>query len=313
MRTFALIGAAGYVAPRHLKAVKAVGGELLIAFDPVDSVGVLDEHFPEAEFVTSLDGFNTRAAAFAERGRAIEYVSICSPNHLHETHCRLGLGMNANVICEKPLVVDPAALDKLAEAEQSSGCKISTIMQLRLHPSMYSLKEKVAASGNKRMSVSLTYIAARGPWYHTSWKGDEAKSGGIATNIGIHLFDLLSYAFGRVKTNVVHVRDAQRAAGFVEFDRADVQWFLSIDRKDLGFVESGGRPSYRSMVVDGEAVDFSEGFNDLHTLSYREILAGRGFGLEAVRGSIETVAAVRSLPLQPQRGEVHPLALIHRA
>jgi UDP-N-acetyl-2-amino-2-deoxyglucuronate dehydrogenase len=307
MKTFALIGAAGYVAPRHMKAIKAIGGDLKVAFDPNDSVGVLDSHFPDADFFIEFERFDRHVDKLRRRGDKIDYVSICSPNYLHDAHCRFALRSDADAVCEKPLVLNPWNIDTLAEIERETGRKVSTIMQLRLHPAVKALKAKVDASTKNEFAVDLTYIATRGRWYHTSWKGDEAKSGGVATNIGIHFFDMLVHVFGPVQRNVVQLRDARRAAGYLECGRAKVRWFLSVDRGDLP--EAAGRQtSYRSLAIDGETVDFSDGFTDLHTSSYQEIVAGRGFGLEAVRPSVEIVSTFRQSTPEPLRGECHPMA-----
>src|SRR5688572_17168114 len=310
MKTFALIGAAGYVAPRHMKAIKAIGGDLKVAFDPNDSVGVLDSHFPDADFFIEFERFDRHVDKLRRRGDKIDYVSICSPNYLHDAHCRFALRSDADAVCEKPLVLNPWNIDTLAEIERETGRKVSTIMQLRLHPAVKALKAKVDASTKNEFAVDLTYIATRGRWYHTSWKGDEAKSGGVATNIGIHFFDMLVHVFGPVQRNVVQLRDAQRAAGYLECGRAKVRWFLSVDRGDLP-AAAGQQTSYRSLAIDGETVDFSDGFTDLHTSSYQEIMAGRGFGLDAVRPSVEIVSAFRQSAPEPSRGERHPMATRH--
>ena len=302
MTTFALIGASGYVAPRHMKAMKVNGGDLKVAFDPNDSVGVIDSHFPGAHFFTEFERFERHVDKLRRKGERIDYVSICSPNYLHDAHIRFGLRAGSNVICEKPLVLNPWNIDGLAEIETETGHKVNTILQLRLHPAIQALRDKVAAS-DKRHSVDLTYITSRGQWYYASWKGDEAKSGGIATNIGVHFYDMLSFVFGDLRENIVHHRAPDCAAGYLEYERARVRWFLSINAVD---VPAGGSRTYRSITVDKEELEFSEGFTDLHNASYREILAGRGFALDLVRPSIETVSAIRTNPVQPGRGEVHP-------
>ena len=231
--SFALIGAAGYVAPRHMKAIKAVGGDLKVAFDPSDSVGVIDSHFPDAHFFTEFERFDRHIDKMSRRGEKIDYISICSPNYLHDAHCRFAMRSNADAICEKPLVLNPWNIDGLQEIEEHTGRKVSTILQLRLHPAIKALKEKVVADQRNEFSIDLTYITSRGRWYHSSWKGDEAKSGGVATNIGIHFFDMLSYIFGPPTVNVAHLRDASRAAGYLMCGRASIRWFLSVDRNDL--------------------------------------------------------------------------------
>ncbi len=308
MTSFALIGAAGYIAPRHLKAIKAVGGELKVAFDPADSVGVLDSYFPDASFFVEFERFDRHIDKLRRRGQRIDYVSICSPNYLHDAHCRFALRSDAAAVCEKPLVLNPWNLDGLAEIERESGRKISTIMQLRLHPAIQALKKKIEASPEKAFQVDLTYIASRGRWYQTSWKGDETRSGGVATNIGVHFFDMLTYVFGPVRRNIAHAREPSRAAGYLECGAAQIRWFLSVDANDLPAQAKGRQTTYRSITLDGEEVEFSEGFADLHTLSYQDILAGRGFGIEEVRPSVEIVSAFRTAPLDPGSGECHPFA-----
>jgi UDP-N-acetyl-2-amino-2-deoxyglucuronate dehydrogenase len=306
VRNFALIGAAGYVAPRHMRAIKAVGGDLKVAFDPSDSVGVIDSHFPDAHFFTEFERFDRHIDKMSRRGGGIDYVSICSPNYLHDAHCRFALRSNADAICEKPLVLNPWNLDGLQEMEQRTARKVSTILQLRLHPAIKALKDKIAADQRNQFDIDLTYITSRGRWYHASWKGDEAKSGGVATNIGIHFFDMLAFVFGAPAINVVHLRDASRAAGFLVCGRASIRWFLSVDRNDLP-AAAEGKTTYRSITIDEEQFEFSDGFGDLHTRSYEEILAGRGFTLDDVRPSVGIVSHFRQAPLEPNRGERHPL------
>jgi UDP-N-acetyl-2-amino-2-deoxyglucuronate dehydrogenase len=306
MTSFALLGAAGYVAPRHMRAMAEVGGRLEAACDPSDSVGIIDGWFPDAEFFTEAETFARHLEARRRQGRGIDQLAICSPNHLHEAHCRLALRAGADAICEKPLVLDPRHLDGLAEAEAATGRRISTILQLRLHPAVQALKQRLDSLGRNERMVDLAYITARGRWYHSSWKSDEAKSGGIVTNIGVHLFDLLIHLFGTPDKIVVHRRDRERAAGFLACGAAAIRWFLSIDRADLPEPGPAARAVHRSITVDGEPVDFSDGIADLHTLSYREILAGRGFGLEAARPSVELAAALRAAPIEPGRGDRHP-------
>jgi UDP-N-acetyl-2-amino-2-deoxyglucuronate dehydrogenase len=306
--SFALIGAAGYIAPRHMKAIKETGGNLVVAYDPNDSVGVIDSHFPDAHFFVEFERFDRHVDKLRRRGERIDYVAICSPNYLHDAHCRFGLRAGADVICEKPLVLNPWNIDGLAEIEQDTGRRISTILQLRLHPAIIALRERYANS-SKRHKVELTYCTSRGRWYHASWKGEEAKSGGVATNIGVHFFDMLSFVFGPVSRSEAHLRDENRAAGFLECARADVSWFLSVDRNDLPPSVQGSKTTFRSITVDGEEVEFSEGFTDLHTRSYQEILAGRGFGLDEVRASIDIVSTFRHLPLGRRDAPVHPNAI----
>jgi UDP-N-acetyl-2-amino-2-deoxyglucuronate dehydrogenase len=306
MPSFALIGAAGYVAPRHMKAIKAIGGDLKVTFDPNDSVGVIDSYFPEASFFVEFERFDRHIDKLRRRGEKIDYVSICSPNYLHDAHARFALRSEADAICEKPLVLNPWNIDGLADMERATGRKISTIMQLRLHPAIRELKKKIDASAKNEFAIELTYVTSRGRWYHTSWKGDEAKSGGIATNIGVHFFDLLAYLFGPAGRNIAHLRQRERAAGYLECGRAKVRWFLSVDRHDIPSPAVNGKTTYRSITIDGEEVEFSDGFTDLHTVSYQEILDGRGFGLDEVRPSIDIVSAFRSGALEPRAGERHP-------
>jgi UDP-N-acetyl-2-amino-2-deoxyglucuronate dehydrogenase len=309
MTSFALIGAAGYIAPRHLQAIKAVGGDLKAALDPSDSVGIIDSYFPEAHFFTEFERFDRHIDKLARRGEKIDYMTVCSPNYLHDAHCRFALRSDANVICEKPLVLNPWNIDALADIERATGKRIATILQLRLHPAIQALKAKVDASPKNEFPVDLTYITSRGRWYHASWKGEDEKSGGVATNIGIHFFDMLTYIFGPLQRSVVHVRDRERAAGYLECGRAKVRWFLSINRDDLPEDVKGKKTTYRALNIDGEGIEFSDGFADLHTRSYEEILAGRGFGLDAVRPSVEFVSAFRKAAISPKSDEAHPFAL----
>lgn len=307
MKSFALLGAAGFVAPRHMKAIQDIGGDLRVAFDPNDSVGVIDSYFPDADFFVEFERFDRHVDKLRRRGQKVDYVSICSPNYLHDAHCRFALRSDANAICEKPLVLNPWNIDGLAEIERSTGRKIFTILQLRLHPAVAALKAQIDASIKNEFALDLTYITPRGHWYHTSWKGDDAKSGGIVTNIGIHLFDLLSYVFGPVQRNIAHLRERERAAGYLECGRARVRWYLSVDGRDLPEKVRGQMRSHRSILLDGKEMEFSEGFAELHTLSYREILGGRGFGVDTVRPSIEIVSDLCKRPIELSAGERHPL------
>ncbi|SEC59923.1 Gfo/Idh/MocA family oxidoreductase [Bradyrhizobium erythrophlei] len=306
MTTYALIGAAGYIAPRHMRAMAETGGNLAVAYDPNDSVGIMDSHFPDAEFFTQFELFDRYVDQLRRGGRKIDYMSICSPNYLHDAHCRFALRSGVDAICEKPLVLNPGDIDELAAIEQDTGRRISTILQLRLHPAIIALRDRFANS-RKRHKVELTYITSRGRWYHTSWKGADAKSGGVATNIGVHFFDMLSFVFGPASRNEAHLREAERAAGSLECERADVSWFLSLDRNDLPDSVKGKKTTYRSITVDGEEVEFSEGFTDLHTRSYQEIVAGRGFRLDEVRPSIDIVSTFRDAPIVRSNG-VHAFA-----
>lgn len=311
MNSFALIGAAGYVAPRHMKAIKAINGDLKVAFDPNDSVGIIDSYFPDASFFVEFERFDRHIDKMRRRGQKIDYVSVCSPNYLHDAHCRFALRSGADAICEKPLVLNPWNIDGLVEIEQETGRRIATILQLRLHPAIVALKQDIAASPKNEFAVDLTYITSRGRWYHTSWKGDEAKSGGIATNIGVHFFDMLAYVFGPPTRNVVHLRGPERAAGYLECGRAKIRWYLSIDPHDLPERVRGRNTTHRSVTLDGKEIEFSDGFADLHTRSYEEIIAGNGFHLEEVRPSIDIVSAFRSLPVELHSGERHPLVARH--
>jgi UDP-N-acetyl-2-amino-2-deoxyglucuronate dehydrogenase len=308
MTTYALIGASGYIAPRHMKAIRDTGGDLVVAYDPNDSVGILDSHFPDAHFFTEFERFDRHVDKLRRRGERLDYVSIASPNYLHDAHCRFALRSGADAICEKPLVLNPWNIDGLAEIERDMGKRIYSILQLRLHPAIIALRDKFRNS-TKKHTVELTYCTSRGRWYHASWKGDDSKSGGVATNIGVHFFDMLSFVFGKVQNNVAHLRTPERAAGFIECERANVSWFLSVDRNDLPASVQGKKTTYRSITVDGEEVEFSEGFTDLHTRSYEEVLAGNGFGLVEVRPSIEIVSAFRTQPIAPRSGIVHPFAV----
>ncbi len=309
MTQYALIGAAGYIAPRHMKAIKETGGDLVAASDTSDSVGIIDSHFPDARFFTEFERFDRHIDKLTRSGKGLDYVSICSPNYLHDAHCRFGLRNDADVICEKPLVLNPWNLDGLAEMENHTGKKIYSILQLRLHPAIIALKEKVENTpAGHTFDVDLTYITSRGGWYHVSWKGDEPKSGGIATNIGVHFYDMLSFIFGPMKTNLVHQRTDKHSAGYLEFERANVRWFLSVDRHNLPAHTPEGQTTYRSITVDGDEIEFSGGFTDLHTLSYQDILNGGGFGIEDVRPAIELVSNLRTLDLTPRKGDMHPFA-----
>jgi UDP-N-acetyl-2-amino-2-deoxyglucuronate dehydrogenase len=307
MPLFALVGAAGYIAPRHMHAIKAVGGNLKVAFDPKDSVGIIDSYFPDAHFFTEFERFDRHIDKLRRRGEGVDHIAICSPNYLHDAHCRMALRSQADAICEKPLVLNPWNLDGLAELEQSSGRRISTILQLRLHPAIENLRKAITAAPNNEFAVDLTYITSRGRWFLVSWKGDESKSGGIASNIGVHFFDMLVHVFGPASSNIVHLREPQRASGFLACGRANVRWFLSVDASDLPAGAEGKR-TFRSIRVNGEEVDFSDGFADLHVRSYEQILAGRGFGIDTVRPAIEMTSAIRHAPLEPARGELHPFA-----
>ena len=306
-KTFALIGAAGFVAPRHMRAIKDTGGILVAALDSSDSVGVMDSHFPEARFFTEFERFDRYVDRIGREGRKLDYVSICSPNYLHDAHVRFALRSGADAICEKPLVLNPHNIDGLADIERATNRKIYTILQLRLHPAIIALRDKIASEKSGTVhDVDLTYITSRGRWYYVSWKGDDAKSGGIATNIGVHFYDMLSFLFGPLKRNVTHHRAVDCAAGYLEYEKARVRWFLSINARDLPKAARDKVRTFRSITVDGKEIEFSEGFTDLHTRSYEEILAGRGFPLAEVRSSIETVARIRTAPIERDQGGQHP-------
>lgn len=310
MKKFALIGAAGYIAPRHMGAIKETGNQLVAAYDPNDSVGVIDSYFPDADFFTEFERFDRHIDKLhrANKGAAIDYVAICSPNYLHDSHMRFALRSGADAICEKPLVLNPWNIDGLLEIEKDTGRKVNTILQLRVHPAIIALRDKVR--GEKRTTkheVDLTYITSRGHWYLQSWKGDVKKSGGIATNIGVHFFDMLHFIFGELQENVVHHSAETKAAGYLEYENARVRWFLSVDVQDVPVDQiAKGQRTYRSITVDGEEIEFSGGFTDLHIRSYEEILAGRGFGLEENRTAIRTVAAIRSSQPLGMVGDYHP-------
>jgi len=310
MKNFALIGAAGYIAPRHMKAIKDTGNDLVAAFDPNDSVGILDSHFPEANFFTEFERFDRHVDKLrrSNNDKKVHYVTIASPNYLHDAHIRFALRSEADAICEKPLVLNPWNIDGLKEIEDDTGRKICTILQLRLHPAIIAMRDKVSASDDgRKFDVDLTYITSRGHWYLQSWKGDARKSGGIATNIGVHFYDMLHFVFGELQDNKVHYCVATKASGYLEYKKARVRWFLSVDINDVPTEQRlKGQRTYRSLVLNGEEIEFSEGFTDLHTRSYHEILAGRGFGLGENRVAIETVATIRSAKPLGMVGECHP-------
>lgn len=309
-KKFALIGAAGYVAPRHMKAIKDTGNDLVAALDKSDSVGVIDSFFPEADFFTEFERFDRHIDKIrrANRSQAVDYMSICSPNYLHDSHIRFALRSGADAICEKPLVLNPWNIDGLVDMEKDTGRKVSTILQLRLHPSIIALREKVRnEKRDTKYEVDLTYITSRGNWYLQSWKGDVKKSGGIATNIGVHFYDMLHFIFGALLENRVHYTDETTAAGFLEYENARVRWFLSVDYKYLpASSKAMGERTYRSITVDKDEIEFSGGFADLHTRSYEEILLGNGFGLEENRVAIETVSSIRNAVPTGLVGNYHP-------
>lgn len=307
-KKFALIGAAGFVAPRHMKAIRETGNTLVAAMDPNDSVGVMDSYFPSAAFFTEFERFDRHLEKLKRSGDKVDFVVVCSPNYLHDAHIRFGLRYGADVICEKPMVLNPWNIDPLQEMEKETGQKIYNILQLRLHPSIIALKKKIDnAPDEQKFDIDLTYITSRGMWYHASWKGNPEKSGGIATNIGIHFFDMLSWIFGPVIQNITHLHTFDRAAGLLEFKRAKVRWFLSINQTTLPpETAEKGQQTFRSMTVNGEEITFSDGFTDLHTLTYTHILSGLGFGAEEVRPSVEIVQKVRTQNPVGLKGDYHP-------
>lgn len=309
MKRFALIGAAGYIAPRHFKAIKETGHNLVVAMDVNDSVGIMDSHFPDAEFFTEFEAFSAFVADLKLSGEKLDYIAVASPNHLHLPHMKFALQNGIDVICEKPLVLNTSDLDTLNRYEKEHGAKVNSILQLRLHPSIIALREKVqAAPADKVFDVDLTYLTSRGKWYLKSWKGFDEKSGGVATNIGVHFYDMLHFIFGDIKHNEVHYRDAKTSSGYLQYERANVRWFLSIDANHLPEnAVHGEKSTYRSIDVEGEELEFSGGFTDLHTQSYERILAGDGYGVEDNRAAIETVDVMRKSALVENSTNSHPL------
>ncbi len=309
MKNFALIGVAGYIAPRHLQAIRDTKNNLVAALDKFDTVGILDSYFPSADFFTEFERFDRHLDKQRRQGNKIDYVSICTPNYLHDSHIRFALRHQADAICEKPLVLNPWNVDALEEIEKETGKRVFTILQLRLHPSIIALKKEVDSSPkDKTFDVDLTYITSRGHWYQTSWKGDNSKSGGVATNIGIHFFDMLAWVFGDVKKNTVHLLTADSAAGVLELGKARVRWFLSIDYNNVpDDLRAKGKRTYRSLTMEGREIEFSDGFTDLHTKSYEQILSGNGFGLKEARPSIQTVYEIRNQEISPLQGDYHPM------
>lgn len=295
MKNFALIGAGGYIAPRHMKAIKDTGNNLLAALDKHDSVGILDSYFPSADFFTEFERFDRHLEKLKRQNIKTDFVSVCSPNYLHDAHIRFGLRIGADVICEKPVVLNPWNIEALMEIEKETGKKIYTILQLRLHPAIIALKEKIAAApANKRYAINLQYITSRGNWYHTSWKGDIQKSGGIATNIGVHFFDMLMWIFGPVKENNVTMHSDDTAKGNLVLEKANISWMLSIDANTLpADIKAAGKRTYRTLSIDGDEFEFSEGFTELHTKSYEEIIKGNGFGIEETLAAIQLVHDIR--------------------
>jgi UDP-N-acetyl-2-amino-2-deoxyglucuronate dehydrogenase len=312
MTNFALIGAAGYIAPRHLKAILETGNNLVTAVDPFDSVGILDSYFPECAFFTEFERFECCVESLKGTPGQVDFVSVCSPNYLHDAHTRFGLRHGAGIICEKPMVLDPAEIDKLVLLADQAGKQVYNILQLRLHPAIIALKKMVDESpADKTFDLDLTYITSRGNWYHTSWKGDDSKSGGIATNIGVHFYDMLAWIFGDAMENIVHVSTTDTVSGLLGFKKARVRYFLSINYENIpADIKAAGKRTYRSFSNNGEVIEFSEGFTDLHTESYRHILSGNGFLITESRKAIEIVYKIRNTQPIGLVGDYHPFAKI---
>jgi len=308
-KNFGIIGVAGYIAVRHLHAIKETGNNLLASLDKFDSVGRIDNFFPESDFFVEFERFDRHFDKLKRTGTKIDYVSICSPNYLHDSHIRFALRHHAEAICEKPIVLNPWNIDALQEIENETGHRIYTILQLRLHPKLQELREKIRTGPKGKIyDVDLSYITSRGNWYSISWKGDIQKSGGVATNIGIHFFDMLSWIFGSSGKNIVHLSDPHKAAGYLELKNARVRWFLSLDYNDIpDSLKAAGKRTYRSITVNGEEIEFSEGFTDLHTMSYKEILSGNGFGLKDARQSVDTAYIIRNSTPVGLKGDYHPI------
>ncbi len=310
-KNFALIGAAGFIAPRHLKAIKETGNRLISAFDPNDSVGILDSFFPDSDFFVEFERFDRNLDKLKRQGVPIDYISICSPNYLHDSHIRFALRLGADAICEKPIVLNPWNVEALMEIEKETNKKVWTILQLRHHEEIIKLKQKVEneirENPKKHYSVELTYLTSRGNWYFISWKGDEKKSGGIATNIGVHFFDMLTWIFGKPKENSIHINKLDTASGLLELDRATVRWFLSVNANYLpeDIIKSGKR-TFRSILIDSKEIEFSEGFSDLHTISYQSILKEDGFRISDAKQSILIVQEIRNKSTKALIGDFHP-------
>jgi UDP-N-acetyl-2-amino-2-deoxyglucuronate dehydrogenase len=314
MKNFAITGVAGYIAPRHLQAIKDTGNNLVAAVDPHDSVGIVDRYFPKTSFFTEFERFDRHLELLrrTKSDEKVDYLSICSPNNLHDAHIRLGLRIGAYAICEKPLVLNPWNLDQLQEIENETGKNVYTVLQLRVHPALIKIREEISKiqSSGKKHEVILSYITSRGPWYTYSWKGREDISGGVATNIGIHFFDMLMWMFGKVQGNYLFLRQSNKASGFMELQNANVKWFLSIDSNDLPKENiTKGKPTHRSITIDGNELEFTEGFTDLHTKIYEKVLSGNGFGIETARPSIETAYAIRHLQISNEKELFHPMML----
>lgn len=295
MKNFVLIGAAGYIAPRHMKAIKDTGNDLIAAYDPYDGIGIIDSYFPQASFFSEFERFDRHLEKLKRGGTNIDYVSICSPNYLHDAHIRYGLRIGADVICEKPIVLNPWNIDALIELEKEYTNKVNTILQLRHHEAIIELKDRIeSGSKDKIYNIDLKYITSRGNWYYSSWKGDIDKSGGIASNIGIHFFDMLQWIFGAMKSHSVEIKTRDTNSGILTFERARVKWFLSINSNNLPQESKDeGLRTFRTLVIEGDAIDFSKGFNDLHTVSYEKIIEGRGYGLKDAKNSLDIVSKIR--------------------
>ncbi|AXH11873.1 Gfo/Idh/MocA family protein [Halarcobacter bivalviorum] len=311
-KRFALIGASGYIAPRHMQAITETGNELVAALDPYDGIGIMDSHFPQASFFTEFERFDRFIDKYhRENDKKIDYIAITTPNYLHDAHIRFTLKSGCDAICEKPLVLNPHNIDQLKIIEQETGKRVNNILQLRLHPSIIALKEKVQkeleVNPNKIYDIDLTYLTSRGKWYFVSWKGDEDKSGGIASNIGVHFYDMLAWIFGEVKENIVHLKQPDANAGLLRLKNANVRWFLSVNYDYIPEeVKAQGQTTFRSITVEGEEIEFSGGFKDLHTRSYEEILAGNGFGLDEAYGSIDIVSQIRKMTPIGLKEDYHP-------
>lgn len=307
-KNFGLIGVAGFIAPRHLKAIKDTGNNLLATLDRNDCVGIMDSYFPNADFFVEFERFDRHFDKLKRQGTKVDYVSICTPNYLHDSHIRFALRQGADAICEKPIVLNPWNVEALQEIERETGRKVYNVLQLRLHPSIIELKKKIESGPKDKVyDIDLTYITSRGRWYFISWKGDMQKSGGVATNIGVHFFDMLSWIFGDVKENVVHISESCRAAGYLRFEKARVRWYLSVDFNDIpNNIKDKGQRTYRSISIEGDELEFSGGFTDLHTLLYQDLLSGRGFGLADARPSIQTVFEIRNSKPVGLTGDYHP-------
>lgn len=308
-KNFSLIGVAGYIAERHLRAIKETNNKLVASLDKFDCVGKIDNYFPNSDFFTEFERFDRHIDKLKRKGTKVDYVSICTPNYLHDSHIRFALRHGAEAICEKPVVLNPWNIDALQEIEKETGKKVNNILQLRLHPSIIELKNRIDnGPKDKIYDVDLSYITSRGNWYFISWKGDMQKSGGVATNIGVHFYDMLTWIFGDVEENIVHISNQSKAAGFLKLKRANVRWFLSVDYNDIPLeIKGNGQRTYRSITINGDEIEFSGGFSDLHNLSYQEILKGNGFGLEETKKSIETVYQIRNATPVGLKGDYHPI------